>query len=76
MMFLQRKKNPSLVSVFVYCSSYILTGFVLLLYLTAGKAAAQIISATGVAMSVPAPGIQTEEGEKDHINMTKKNKIL
>ncbi|NXN89821.1 MIC60 protein, partial [Bombycilla garrulus] len=28
----------------------------------AGKAAAQIISATGVAMSVPAPGIQTEEG--------------
>ncbi|NXB12001.1 MIC60 protein, partial [Cnemophilus loriae] len=27
-----------------------------------GKAAAQIISATGVAMSVPAPGIQTEEG--------------
>ncbi|NXM00012.1 MIC60 protein, partial [Tyrannus savana] len=31
-----------------------------------GKAAAQIISATGVAMSVPAPGIQTEEG--DHMN--------
>ncbi|NXM10667.1 MIC60 protein, partial [Ploceus nigricollis] len=29
-----------------------------------GKAAAQIISATGVAMSVPAPGTQTEEGEK------------
>ncbi|NXX53317.1 MIC60 protein, partial [Scopus umbretta] len=29
-----------------------------------GKAAAQIISATGVAVSVPAPGIQTEEGEK------------
>ncbi|NXP51850.1 MIC60 protein, partial [Heliornis fulica] len=29
----------------------------------AGKAAAQIISATGVAMSVPAPGIQTEEDE-------------
>ncbi|NXK41182.1 MIC60 protein, partial [Piprites chloris] len=29
-----------------------------------GKAAAQIISATGVAMSVPAPGIQPEEGEK------------
>ncbi|NXK19014.1 MIC60 protein, partial [Arenaria interpres] len=28
-------------------------------------AAAQIISATGVAMSVPAPGIQTEEG-KEH----------
>ncbi|NXO48373.1 MIC60 protein, partial [Aramus guarauna] len=28
-----------------------------------GKAAAQIISATGVAMSVPAPGIQTEEDE-------------
>ncbi|XP_030348933.1 MICOS complex subunit MIC60 isoform X2 [Strigops habroptila] len=28
-----------------------------------GKAAAQIISATGVAMSVPAPGIQTEEGK-------------
>ncbi|NWV86216.1 MIC60 protein, partial [Dasyornis broadbenti] len=26
-----------------------------------GKAAAQIISATGVAMTVPAPGIQTEE---------------
>ncbi|NXO01136.1 MIC60 protein, partial [Rhinopomastus cyanomelas] len=26
-----------------------------------GKAAAQIISATGVAMSVPAPGIETEE---------------
>ncbi|NXA27572.1 MIC60 protein, partial [Ibidorhyncha struthersii] len=33
-----------------------------------GKAAAQIISATGVAMSVPAPGIQTEEGEKNHFN--------
>lgn len=32
--------------------------------LTAGKAAAQIISATGVAVSVPAPGIKTEEGEK------------
>ncbi|KAM9295468.1 MICOS complex subunit MIC60 isoform 2-T2 [Morus bassanus] len=31
----------------------------------AGKAAAQIISATGVAMSVPAPGIETEEG-KEH----------
>ncbi|XP_053921236.1 MICOS complex subunit MIC60 isoform X1 [Cuculus canorus] len=31
----------------------------------AGKAAAQIISATGVAVSVPAPGIQTEEG-KEH----------
>ncbi|NWS67380.1 MIC60 protein, partial [Crotophaga sulcirostris] len=30
-----------------------------------GKAAAQIISATGVAVSVPAPGIQTEEG-KEH----------
>ncbi|KFR10838.1 Mitochondrial inner membrane protein, partial [Opisthocomus hoazin] len=29
-----------------------------------GKAAAQIISATGVAVSVPAPAIQTEEGEK------------
>ncbi|NXW62233.1 MIC60 protein, partial [Eurystomus gularis] len=29
-----------------------------------GKAAAQIISATGVAMSVPAPGTETEEGEK------------
>ncbi|NXT79206.1 MIC60 protein, partial [Zapornia atra] len=28
----------------------------------AGKAAAQIISATGVAVSVPAPGIQTEQG--------------
>ncbi|KFQ14650.1 Mitochondrial inner membrane protein, partial [Leptosomus discolor] len=36
-----------------------------------GKAAAQIISATGVAMSVPAPGIQTEEGEKDHMNVKK-----
>ncbi|KAK2541114.1 MICOS complex subunit MIC60 isoform X2 [Columba livia] len=31
----------------------------------AGKAAAQIISATGVAVSVPAPGIQTGEG-KEH----------
>uniref|UniRef100_A0A8C3RFQ9 MICOS complex subunit MIC60 n=1 Tax=Cyanoderma ruficeps TaxID=181631 RepID=A0A8C3RFQ9_9PASS len=31
----------------------------------AGKAAAQIISATGVAMSVPAPGIQTEEGKQE-----------
>ncbi|XP_010708917.1 MICOS complex subunit MIC60-like [Meleagris gallopavo] len=31
----------------------------------AGTAAAQIISATGVAMSVPAPGIQTEE-DKEH----------
>ncbi|NXC50845.1 MIC60 protein, partial [Penelope pileata] len=30
-----------------------------------GTAAAQIISATGVAVSVPAPGIQPEEGEKD-----------
>ncbi|NWI28621.1 MIC60 protein, partial [Sula dactylatra] len=30
-----------------------------------GKAAAQIISATGVAMSVPAPGTETEEG-KEH----------
>ncbi|NWR85759.1 MIC60 protein, partial [Furnarius figulus] len=40
-----------------------------------GKAAAQIISATGVAMSVPAPGIQTEEGEKDHTNTVKKTKI-
>ncbi|NXN58568.1 MIC60 protein, partial [Rynchops niger] len=29
-----------------------------------GKAAAQIISATGVAVSVPAPGIQTEEGKE------------
>ncbi|XP_063257501.1 MICOS complex subunit MIC60 isoform X1 [Prinia subflava] len=29
-----------------------------------GKAAAQIISATGVAVSVPAPGIQTEEGKQ------------
>uniref|UniRef100_A0A8B9FAT6 MICOS complex subunit MIC60 n=1 Tax=Amazona collaria TaxID=241587 RepID=A0A8B9FAT6_9PSIT len=29
----------------------------------AGEAAAQIISATGVAVSVPAPGIQTEEGK-------------
>ncbi|KAF1538684.1 MICOS complex subunit Mic60, partial [Eudyptes schlegeli] len=29
-----------------------------------GEAAAQIISAADVAMSVPAPGIQTEEGEK------------
>ncbi|NXG13562.1 MIC60 protein, partial [Grallaria varia] len=41
-----------------------------------GKAAAQIISATGVAMSVPAPGIQTEEGERDHMStMEKKPKI-
>ncbi|XP_048160667.1 MICOS complex subunit MIC60 isoform X2 [Corvus hawaiiensis] len=30
----------------------------------AGKAAAQIISATGVAVSVPAPEIQTEEGKE------------
>uniref|UniRef100_A0A8C9NQ81 MICOS complex subunit MIC60 n=1 Tax=Serinus canaria TaxID=9135 RepID=A0A8C9NQ81_SERCA len=29
-----------------------------------GAAAAQIISATGVAVSVPAPGIQTEEGKQ------------
>ncbi|NXX39460.1 MIC60 protein, partial [Tricholaema leucomelas] len=29
-------------------------------------AAAQIISATGVAMSVPAPGIEPEEGERSH----------
>ncbi|NXT88152.1 MIC60 protein, partial [Anhinga rufa] len=29
-----------------------------------GKAAAQIISATGVAVSVPAPGIETEEGKQ------------
>ncbi|NXH11505.1 MIC60 protein, partial [Bucco capensis] len=29
-----------------------------------GQAAAQIISATGVAMSVPAPGTETEEGEE------------
>ncbi|NXX93082.1 MIC60 protein, partial [Centropus bengalensis] len=34
-----------------------------------GKAAAQIISATGVAVSVPAPGTHTEEGEKDHVDM-------
>ncbi|KFW86816.1 Mitochondrial inner membrane protein, partial [Manacus vitellinus] len=40
-----------------------------------GKAAAQIISATGVAMSVPAPGIQTEEGEKDHMNAMKETQI-
>ncbi|KGL91261.1 Mitochondrial inner membrane protein, partial [Charadrius vociferus] len=42
-----------------------------------GKAAAQIISATGVAMSVPAPGIQTEEGEKNHVNtvMKKQNPV-
>ncbi|NWQ66093.1 MIC60 protein, partial [Neopipo cinnamomea] len=40
-----------------------------------GKAAAQIISATGVAMSVPAPGIQTEEGEKDHMNAMKEAQI-
>ncbi|NXJ09181.1 MIC60 protein, partial [Odontophorus gujanensis] len=33
-----------------------------------GTAAAQIISATGVAMSVPAPGIQPEEGEENHMN--------
>ncbi|NWW30734.1 MIC60 protein, partial [Panurus biarmicus] len=39
-----------------------------------GKAAAQIISATGVAMSVPAPGIQTEEGEKSPVNAMKKPK--
>ncbi|NWZ83859.1 MIC60 protein, partial [Poecile atricapillus] len=38
-----------------------------------GKAAAQIISATGVAMSVPAPGIQTEEGEKNHVNYNEEN---
>ncbi|NWZ25111.1 MIC60 protein, partial [Asarcornis scutulata] len=37
-----------------------------------GTAAAQIISATGVAVSVPAPGIQPEEGEKEHTNATKK----
>ncbi|NXA06403.1 MIC60 protein, partial [Sapayoa aenigma] len=37
-----------------------------------GKAAAQIISATGVAMSVPAPGIETEEGEKNHMNTRRK----
>ncbi|NWW82348.1 MIC60 protein, partial [Climacteris rufus] len=41
-----------------------------------GKAAAQIISATGVAMSVPAPGIQTEEGDKNHVNTMKKTQIL
>ncbi|NXJ41807.1 MIC60 protein, partial [Ciconia maguari] len=40
-----------------------------------GKAAAQIISATGVAMSVPAPGIQTEEGEKDFYH-TKKLRLI
>ncbi|NXF03315.1 MIC60 protein, partial [Smithornis capensis] len=40
-----------------------------------GKAAAQIISATGVAMSVPAPGIETEEGEKSHVNTTGKPPI-
>ncbi|NWI61397.1 MIC60 protein, partial [Calyptomena viridis] len=40
-----------------------------------GKAAAQIISATGVAMSVPAPGIETEEGEKCHTNTTGKPHI-
>ncbi|NWI84950.1 MIC60 protein, partial [Pitta sordida] len=41
----------------------------------AGKAAAQIISATGVAMSVPAPGIETEEGEKNHVNARRKLQI-
>ncbi|NXC60070.1 MIC60 protein, partial [Aleadryas rufinucha] len=41
-----------------------------------GKAAAQIISATGVAMSVPAPGIQTEEGEKHHVNTMKRTNPL
>uniref|UniRef100_G1NKC6 MICOS complex subunit MIC60 n=1 Tax=Meleagris gallopavo TaxID=9103 RepID=G1NKC6_MELGA len=38
-----------------------------------GTAAAQIISATGVAMSVPAPGIQTEEalqGQVKHLHFT------
>ncbi|NWV49643.1 MIC60 protein, partial [Daphoenositta chrysoptera] len=35
-----------------------------------GKAAAQIISATGVAMSVPAPGIQTEEGVRTCCRVT------
>ncbi|NWH94421.1 MIC60 protein, partial [Aegithalos caudatus] len=35
-----------------------------------GKAAAQIISATGVAMSVPAPGIQTEEGLSTRCRVT------
>uniref|UniRef100_A0A8C4V482 MICOS complex subunit MIC60 n=1 Tax=Falco tinnunculus TaxID=100819 RepID=A0A8C4V482_FALTI len=38
------------------------------------EAAAQIISATGVAVSMPAPGIQTQEGEKDHMNTMKKSK--
>ncbi|NXO21375.1 MIC60 protein, partial [Cisticola juncidis] len=35
-----------------------------------GKAAAQIISATGVAVSVPAPGIQTEEGVSTYCRVT------
>ncbi|XP_054247491.1 MICOS complex subunit MIC60 isoform X3 [Indicator indicator] len=39
---------------------------------TTGKEAAQIISATGVAVSVPAPGIEPEEGEKitEHHELT------
>ncbi|NXL27962.1 MIC60 protein, partial [Glaucidium brasilianum] len=41
-----------------------------------GKAAAQIISATGVAMSVPAPGIQTEEGEKNREHDEQNQKIV
>ncbi|NXG27428.1 MIC60 protein, partial [Dromaius novaehollandiae] len=34
----------------------------------AGTTAAQVISATGEAVSVPAPGMQTEEGKKDHMH--------
>uniref|UniRef100_U3IBD8 MICOS complex subunit MIC60 n=2 Tax=Anatidae TaxID=8830 RepID=U3IBD8_ANAPP len=34
----------------------------------AGTAAAQIISATGVAVSVPAPGIQPEEGKEHEVS--------
>ncbi|KFO72530.1 Mitochondrial inner membrane protein, partial [Cuculus canorus] len=40
-----------------------------------GKAAAQIISATGVAVSVPAPGIQTEEDEIVVISVNAFHKI-
>jgi len=59
-----RGTKLSLRSQCLHYTSCMLTSFVLLLYLTAGKTAAQIISATGVAVSVPAPAIQTEEGEK------------
>ncbi|KAM9142629.1 MICOS complex subunit MIC60 isoform 1-T1 [Pangshura tecta] len=33
----------------------------------AGSEVAQIISATGEALSIPAPGMQDDKGEKDHI---------